>query len=94
MPFESDKQRKYMWAKHPDIAKKWEDENKFADGGIMTDDEIKKSRMKEGVPGYKARRFLNNMFSSNDNESPEPEKKEEKPEKFKLINALFKKNKK
>ena len=23
MPFKSLKQRKYMWAKHPDIAKRW-----------------------------------------------------------------------
>ena len=28
MPFKSEKQRKYMWAKHPDIAKRWEDEGK------------------------------------------------------------------
>ena len=25
MPFKSAKQRKYMWAKHPDIARKWTD---------------------------------------------------------------------
>lgn len=25
MPFKSTKQRKYMWAKHPDIAKRWTD---------------------------------------------------------------------
>ena len=23
MPFKSAKQRRYMWAKHPDIARKW-----------------------------------------------------------------------
>ena len=23
MPFRSEKQRKYMWAKHPDIARRW-----------------------------------------------------------------------
>jgi len=23
MPFRSEKQRKFMWAKHPEIAKKW-----------------------------------------------------------------------
>lgn len=23
MPFQSENQRKFMWAKHPDIAKKW-----------------------------------------------------------------------
>lgn len=26
MPFKSEKQRKFMWAKHPDIARRWEDE--------------------------------------------------------------------
>lgn len=38
MPFESEKQRRYMWAKYPDIAKKWskkEKENKYKNGGIM-----------------------------------------------------------
>jgi hypothetical protein len=25
MPFRSKKQEKYMWANHPEIAKKWED---------------------------------------------------------------------
>lgn len=23
MPFRSEKQRKYLWAKHPDIARRW-----------------------------------------------------------------------
>ena len=27
MPFKSEKQRKYLWAKEPDIAKKWTDEH-------------------------------------------------------------------
>lgn len=30
MPFKSDKQRRYMHAKHPTIAKKWEKEEKVA----------------------------------------------------------------
>lgn len=30
MPFKSDKQRKYMHAKHPTIAKRWEKEEKVA----------------------------------------------------------------
>lgn len=25
MPFRSEQQRKFMWAKHPEIAKKWTD---------------------------------------------------------------------
>jgi len=28
MPFKSEKQRRYMWAKHPEIAKRWEEEEK------------------------------------------------------------------
>ncbi len=28
MPFTSEKQRKFMWAKHPEIAKKWTAEGK------------------------------------------------------------------
>jgi hypothetical protein len=27
MPFKSEKQRKYLWAKEPEIAKKWTDEH-------------------------------------------------------------------
>lgn len=26
MPFKSDAQRKFLWANHPEIAKRWEDE--------------------------------------------------------------------
>ena len=28
MPFKSEKQRKYMWSKHPEIAEKWAKEEK------------------------------------------------------------------
>ena len=28
MPFESEKQRRYMWAKHPKIARRWANEEK------------------------------------------------------------------
>jgi len=28
MPFASDKQRKYLYAKHPKVAKKWSEEGK------------------------------------------------------------------
>lgn len=28
MPFKSENQRRYMWKKHPDIAKRWADEGK------------------------------------------------------------------
>jgi len=30
MPFKSEKQRKYMWAKHPKIARRWAEEAKRA----------------------------------------------------------------
>lgn len=28
MPFQSEKQRKFMWANHPEIAQRWADEEK------------------------------------------------------------------
>lgn len=28
MPFKSEKQRRYMWATHPELARKWEEEAK------------------------------------------------------------------
>ena len=40
MPFKSEKQRKFMHAKHPKIAKRWEDESKRKQG--------KRSRTKRG----------------------------------------------
>ena len=39
MPFKSEKQRKYLWAKHPEVAEKWGREG-HATGGM-----IKKSFM-------------------------------------------------
>ena len=30
MPFKSEKQRRYMWANHPEIAQRWADEEKEA----------------------------------------------------------------
>jgi len=37
MPFKSEKQRKYMWAKEPEIAKRWTEKygSKPNKGGIM-----------------------------------------------------------
>lgn len=32
MPFKSDQQRKFMWAKHPEIAKKWSEEEQTSNG--------------------------------------------------------------
>jgi hypothetical protein len=47
MPFRSEKQRKYLWAKHPDIAKRWSDEY-----GSKPQPKKKtfKKRKKNGVP--------------------------------------------
>ena len=28
MPFKSERQRKFMWANHPEIARQWEEETK------------------------------------------------------------------
>ena len=40
MPFQSEKQRRYLWANRPDIARKWE--NKYATGGnVMNDGMLK-----------------------------------------------------
>ena len=36
MPFQSEKQRRYLWANRPDIARKWE--NKYATGGNVMND--------------------------------------------------------
>ena len=55
----------------------------------MTREEVKKSRMKKGVPGYKLRRFLDKLGGSD-----EPEKKpEKKKSRFHLIEQMFKKKK-
>lgn len=32
MPFQSEAQRKFMWAKHPDIAQRWVDEGAKSKG--------------------------------------------------------------
>lgn len=33
MPYASEKQRRFMWARHPDIARRWEDEGH---GSVVT----------------------------------------------------------
>lgn len=91
MPFKSDKQRKYLFAKKPEVAKKLAKKD-YEDGGIVTDDEVKKSRMKKGVPGYKARRFMNKLFGGGDSEPEEKEKP--KKEKYQMIKGLFNKHRK
>lgn len=60
----------------------------------MTEDEVKKSRMKKGVPGYKARRFLNNMFGGDSKpEKEEVKKPKKKKSRFNLIEKMFKTDK-
>ncbi len=45
MPFKSESQRRYLWSKHPEIAKKWADESKSR--GLP-----KKKKKKREVKGY------------------------------------------
>ena len=54
MPFKSEKQRRFMWAKHPEIAKRWakeekKSEKKYKDGGICREDGgiVKFKKLKE-----------------------------------------------
>ena len=35
MPFQSDKQRRYLWANEPEIAREWTDRYGAKQGGIM-----------------------------------------------------------
>lgn len=44
MPFKSTAQRKFMYAKHPDIAAKWED--KYGSGGKNLPKHVKKTKSK------------------------------------------------
>lgn len=55
----------------------------------MTDEEVKKSRMKEGVPGYKARRFMDKLFGGSDKKEKE-EKPKKKKSRFNLIESMVK----
>lgn len=49
MPYQSEKQRRFMYAKHPDIAKKWEHEgsNVISPG---RKEAIKRRMMKKHAP--------------------------------------------
>jgi len=42
MPFKSEKQRKWMWANDPEMAQKWEDEEKLEEEGSVTPKMLKK----------------------------------------------------
>jgi hypothetical protein len=39
MPFKSEDQRKFMWANHPKIARRWTNEG-YAEGGAVMDDKM------------------------------------------------------
>ena len=45
-PFSSEKQRRYMWAKHPKIARRWADEEK--EGGSLIKSMLHKRNKKRG----------------------------------------------
>lgn len=47
MPFASEKQRRYMWAKHPHIAKKWADEEKEGSGMKALKGSVRNSKKKK-----------------------------------------------
>lgn len=50
MPFKSKAQRAYMYAKHPDIAKRWEDT--YGSGGKNLPKHVKKKPKKKKRKGY------------------------------------------
>ena len=69
MPFKSEKQRRYLWARHPGIARKWTQEAKvakyeprFGNGGTvgrrMTDDEPVSKRYRDYDPERKRQRQI------------------------------------
>ena len=45
MPFKSESQRRFLWAKHPEIAQKWADE--FPDQGKLPKHVKKKAKSKK-----------------------------------------------
>lgn len=45
MPFKSEKQRRYLWARHPDIAREWTEKHGSKPVG-------KKKKPKKGKKGY------------------------------------------
>ena len=51
MPFKSEKQRKYMHANHPEIAKRWEKEYKKS--GLKITDKGKKIKRDAALEGSK-----------------------------------------
>lgn len=62
MPFKSEKQRKFMYAKHPAIAKRWSKEEKMMKNPMpmkkhmMPKKEMDKMMKSKTQPGYKKKR--------------------------------------
>jgi len=52
MPFESEKQRRWMHANKPEMAKRWEKEAPYARGGFVPSDDMMKRAIRENT-GYK-----------------------------------------
>ena len=52
MPFRSKKQRAYLYANKPEMAKRWEKEEEYAMGGIVPSEETIKRAIRENT-GYK-----------------------------------------
>lgn len=55
MPFKSEKQRRFMHARHPEIAKRWEDEEKRGLRSAMKDSRQQRERSKRGRHAAKHR---------------------------------------
>ena len=75
MPFRSEKQRRYLWMKHPKIAQKWTDEHgskpvKKQSGGTMTTEETFKKMVPFSPwtsPTFKWKRWLLGPYRSAQN---------------------------
>lgn len=55
MPFRSTKQRRYMWARHPEIARRWTEEH----GSKIVPGNDKKRKKKHSYKDAAARRSMN-----------------------------------
>jgi len=59
MPFKSEKQRRYLWKFHPDIARRWTLEEEFRKlvGATLEDSEVKKWKRKKSKSRLGARKW-------------------------------------
>lgn len=58
MPFRSEQQRKFMYAKHPEIAKRWSQEAHEEEGDTAHPPENKKSKRKAAI-GRRIKKHVN-----------------------------------